>query len=271
MLKARFLTAIVLAPLALAVLFLFPKNLFLLVIDAVLLIGAWEWSRLSGLKSRKDQIFFVGTVAAALALLHSFEAVLPTLLLLMLSMLFWALALVCVVLYPRASSWSPVMVRVLMGYAVLLPVWISLGALKGSPMSDQLILFLLLIVWAADSGAYFAGKTFGKSKLAPAVSPGKTREGLYGGLASCLCVGFGFALWFELEGGQLVYLMLLSVLTGMISVLGDLFESMLKRHQGIKDSSQLLPGHGGILDRLDSLTAAAPLFVLGVLLSSSLA
>lgn len=264
MLKARFLTAIVLAPLALVVLFLFPKNWFLLVIDAVLLLGAWEWSRLSGLKGVKDKGSFIITVALALALLHQFEAGLPVAALLTAALVFWVLALFWVVRYPTVSGWSPVGVRVLMGYAVLLPVWIAFGELKSLALNTELILMLLLLVWAADIGAYFAGKSLGKNKLAPSVSPGKTREGLYGGLLSCVFVGVGFAFWFELEGQSLVYLVLLSVLTGMISVLGDLFESMLKRHQGIKDSSQLLPGHGGVLDRLDSLTAAAPLFVLGV-------
>ncbi|MDI3322961.1 phosphatidate cytidylyltransferase [Pontibacterium granulatum] len=264
MLKARFLTAIVLAPLALVVLFLFPKDWFLLVIDGVLLLGAWEWSRLSGLKGVKDKAFFIVTVALALVLLHQFEAVLPVTALLTAGLLFWVLALVWVIRYPSTSGWAPVGVRVLMGYAVLLPVWIAFGELKSWGLSTELILMLLLLVWAADVGAYFTGKSLGKNKLAPSVSPGKTREGLYGGLLSCVLVGLGFSFWFELDVQSLVYLVLLSVVTGMISVLGDLFESMLKRHQGMKDSSQLLPGHGGILDRMDSLTAAAPLFVLGV-------
>lgn len=264
MLKARFLTAIVLAPLALVVLFLFPKSWFLLAIDGVLLLGAWEWSRLAGLSGAKDKAFFIATVGVALALLHQFEAVLPVTAILGVALVFWVVAAFWVVRYPQAAGWSSVGVRVLMGYVVLLPVWVALGELKSQSLSTELILMLLLLVWAADIGAYFAGKSLGKNKLAPSVSPGKTREGLYGGLLSCLIVGGGFAIWFELDSQSLVYLVLLSVITGIISVLGDLFESMLKRHQGIKDSSHLLPGHGGILDRMDSLTAAAPLFVLGV-------
>lgn len=264
MLKARFLTAIVLAPLALIVLFLFPKEWFLLVIDGVLLLGAWEWSRLAGLSGARDKAFYIATVGVALALLHQFESVLPVSALLGAGLMFWIAALFWVIRYPQSGGWSSVGVRVLMGYAVLLPVWVALGELKSQALNTELILMLLLLVWAADIGAYFAGKSLGKTKLAPSVSPGKTREGLYGGLLSCLVVGVGFSIWFELEFQSFVYVVLLSISTGLISVLGDLFESMLKRHQGIKDSSQLLPGHGGILDRMDSLTAAAPLFVLGV-------
>lgn len=264
MLKTRFLTALVLAPLALVVLFWFPKNLFLLVIDAVLLLGAWEWSRLAGLIRPLSKGLYIASVAAALGFLHLFEPELPVTGILIAGLGFWLCALIWVVRYPSESVWKRPVVQVLMGYAVLLPVWVALGELKGQSLSQELILMLLLFVWAADIGAYFTGKSLGKNKLAPAVSPGKTREGLYGGLLSCALVAIGYAVWFELELLSLVYLVLLSVVTGMISVLGDLFESMLKRNRGIKDSSQLLPGHGGILDRLDSLTAAAPLFVLGV-------
>lgn len=264
MLKARVLTALVLAPLALMVLFWFPKDRFLLVIDGVLLLGAWEWSRLAGLKTAVTKGGYIASVAVLLVLLHQFESVLPVTGILVTGLIFWLFALFWVVRYPAICIWKTTAVRLLIGYAVLLPLWVALGDLKGQAYSNEWILMLLLLVWGADIGAYFTGKSLGKTKLAPAVSPGKTREGLYGGLVSCLLVGLVFSLWFELALDSLVYLMLLSVAVGMISVLGDLFESMMKRHQGIKDSSQLLPGHGGILDRIDSLTAAAPLFAVGV-------
>ncbi|MGB0466143.1 MAG: phosphatidate cytidylyltransferase [Pontibacterium sp.] len=263
-LKARVLTALVLAPLALMVLFWFPKDRFLLVIDGVLLLGAWEWSRLAGLKTAVTKGGYIASVAVLLVLLHQFESVLPVTGILVTGLIFWLFALFWVVRYPAICIWKTTAVRLLIGYAVLLPLWVALGDLKGQAYSNEWILMLLLLVWGADIGAYFTGKSLGKTKLAPAVSPGKTREGLYGGLVSCLLVGLVFSLWFELALDSLVYLMLLSVAVGMISVLGDLFESMMKRHQGIKDSSQLLPGHGGILDRIDSLTAAAPLFAVGV-------
>jgi phosphatidate cytidylyltransferase len=138
----------------------------------------------------------------------------------------------------------------------------ALVTLQHQPKGDVLLLMLLLLVWGADIGAYFAGKTWGRAKLAPNVSPGKTRAGLWGGLSSCALISLCFVFYLELDLLTGVYLLLIAMLAGLASVLGDLFESMLKRHRGIKDSSQLLPGHGGILDRIDSITSAAPVFVL---------
>jgi phosphatidate cytidylyltransferase len=147
---------------------------------------------------------------------------------------------------------------------VLISSWFALVELKRLDQGGVLILLLLLLVWASDIGAYISGKAWGRNKLAPNVSPGKTREGLWGGLLCCVLVGAVYGLARELPLLQLVYLVVLSLCTGLASVLGDLFESMLKRHQGIKDSGCMLPGHGGVLDRIDSLTAAAPVFVLGI-------
>jgi phosphatidate cytidylyltransferase len=147
---------------------------------------------------------------------------------------------------------------------VLVPAWYAVSALRGGENGLTLLLMLLVLVWGADIGAYVAGKTWGRRKLLPAVSPGKTLEGAAGGLVACVLTGFGFAVWLELSLLASVTLMLLSLLTGMVSVLGDLLESMLKRERGIKDSGQLLPGHGGVLDRIDSLTAAAPVFFAGL-------
>jgi phosphatidate cytidylyltransferase len=152
----------------------------------------------------------------------------------------------------------------LMGVLVLVPSWYALTALRAQEQGLSMLLMLLMLVWGADIGAYVAGKSFGRNKLMPAVSPGKTREGLWGGLAVCALVGAGFSLWLELELPASVYLVLLSVMTGLVSVLGDLLESLFKRERGIKDSGKLLPGHGGVLDRIDSLTAAAPVFLVGL-------
>jgi len=150
------------------------------------------------------------------------------------------------------------------GPFVLLPAWLALVRLHAQgPTLDgpQLLTFLLLLVVAADVGAYFAGRAFGKHKLAPRVSPGKTWEGVAGGLAGASLLALAGALWFELPLPRFV---LLCVLVVMISVVGDLAESLFKRHAGVKDSGSILPGHGGILDRIDSLTAAGPCFVLGM-------
>ena len=156
-----------------------------------------------------------------------------------------------------------------MGLFVLVPAWVGLNHLRtgGFQFGDStnnllLILYVFCVVWVADIGAYFAGRAFGKAKLAPRVSPGKSWAGVWGGL---MAVGV-FALvvsWLASAGTvQTSLLIVASLATGLVSVLGDLLESMLKRHRGIKDSSQLLPGHGGIMDRIDSLTAAIPVFAL---------
>ena len=156
------------------------------------------------------------------------------------------------------------MVRLAIGVLVLSAAWLSLLKLKSLESGNAWLLLVLLIVWAADIGAYFSGKRWGKVKLAPNVSPGKTREGVYGGLVAVVVTSLVFALWNELTGAAIVYLVLLSIIVGFVSVMGDLFESLLKRFTGIKDSGSILPGHGGVLDRIDSILAAAPFFCLGL-------
>jgi phosphatidate cytidylyltransferase len=139
-----------------------------------------------------------------------------------------------------------------------------LAMVKLNQQKPSLLLFLFLIVWMADTAAYFAGKRFGKNKLAEQLSPGKTREGLLGAVIGTFILSLAGVWWFELNIMQSVYFVLLCVLTALISVVGDLFESLLKRNAGAKDSGSLIPGHGGVLDRIDSILAAAPGFVLGM-------
>jgi phosphatidate cytidylyltransferase len=179
--------------------------------------------------------------------------------LLLVAMTWWALALVLVVRYPR--SFGSVFVA-LAGILVLLPSWALLVRLhREGVLGAQLAFTLLLIVWAADVGAYAFGRLLGRTKLAPAVSPGKTWEGVTGGvLAAGLAAGLA-AQWLQLPASRLV---ILGISTALISVLGDLTQSMFKRNVGLKDSGKLLPGHGGVLDRIDSLTAAVPAFIIGL-------
>ncbi|MGH1461684.1 MAG: phosphatidate cytidylyltransferase [Neptuniibacter sp.] len=264
MLKQRILTAVVLAPLALFGVFGLPLNEFVYLLDFVVLVAAWEWANLAGLEKTYQRIAYVAMMAVCVFLMHAFQTLLPVELILSLSAACWFVALFWVVKYPEGSGWQKSWQRLLIGLIVLLPSWLALVQLKGADQGELQILLLLLVVWGADVGAYFAGKTFGSQKLAPNVSPGKTREGLYGGLLTCLLVAVGFSFFASLSLPQSFLLIVVALVTGLVSVLGDLFESMLKRYRGIKDSSQLLPGHGGILDRVDSLTAASPVFVLGL-------
>jgi phosphatidate cytidylyltransferase len=260
-LKQRVLTALVLAPLALAAVFLLPQAAFEIVLAVVFLYGSWEWGNLCRLSlfSRFVYLALHAVVLTVVAFVPGSQSVA-----IVLALLFWSVALLLVKGYPATAGYSRVPFRLMMGLLVLVPAWYAGSALRAGENGLTLLLMLLVLVWGADIGAYVAGKTWGRRKLLPAVSPGKTLEGAAGGLVACVLTGFGFAVWLELSLIASVTLMLLSLLTGMVSVLGDLLESMLKRERGIKDSGQLLPGHGGVLDRIDSLTAAAPVFFAGL-------
>nr|WP_067292930.1 phosphatidate cytidylyltransferase [Marinobacterium profundum] len=264
MLKQRLLTALVLAPLTLAGVFLLPLPGFELFVAAAMLLGAWEWSQLAGFERLVSRLAFSSGLGVLIGLCIVIKPLVSVPVLMLLSVLFWLVALYWVVSYPGVNIWRARGSRLAIGYLVLISSWFALVELKRLDQGGVLILLLLLLVWASDIGAYISGKAWGRNKLAPNVSPGKTREGLWGGLLCCILVGAVYGLTRELPLLQLVYLVVLSLCTGLASVLGDLFESMLKRHQGIKDSGCMLPGHGGVLDRIDSLTAAAPVFVLGM-------
>ena len=152
--------------------------------------------------------------------------------------------------------------RLLAGLCALVPAWLALARLRlGGPRGAEWVLFCLLLVWMADIGAYFAGRRFGRRRLAPEVSPGKTWEGVLGGVAACIPVAVGGSFWFSVPLGGFLVLCLAAV---ACSIVGDLTESLLKRFAGVKDSGTLFPGHGGVMDRIDSLTAAAPVLLLGL-------
>jgi phosphatidate cytidylyltransferase len=175
------------------------------------------------------------------------------------ALVFWLLAFFAVLSYPRQFAMTTVAVA---GFIVLVPSWLLLAQLHGTaPLGRGLAMTVLAIVWAADVGAYTFGRLFGRVKLAPAVSPGKTWEGVTGGVAAAAAAALGAALLLKLPAGALVAI---GVATALVSVVGDLTVSVFKRNVGLKDSGTLLPGHGGVLDRIDSLTAAVPVFVLGI-------
>ncbi|MCL7929380.1 phosphatidate cytidylyltransferase [Halomonas llamarensis] len=260
MLKQRIITAAWLAPLVLAGLFGLHGGAFAFFTAAIVLIGAWEWSNLAGVQRLTHRAILVVGVGILMLLLWRSDAVFspwP----LWVAAAGWLVNIYWVTRYPEALvQWRSTPRRLLMGLWVLLPCWVGFNVLRES--GGVWLLFVLLLVWAADMGAYFAGRALGKRKLAPHVSPGKSWEGVAGGLAATLVLALVFSVWQGLSwSGGLVLLMITLVVT-MVSVLGDLLESMLKRYRAIKDSSQLLPGHGGVLDRIDSLSAAIPLFAL---------
>ena len=154
--------------------------------------------------------------------------------------------------------------KTIIGIVILIPAWLSLVLIHLSSSGVSLMLFLFFLIWLADSAAYFSGRRFGSKKLANNVSPGKTWEGVYGALTMSLLFGASYAFYTDMKFMVAVNFILLTLFTASFSILGDLVESMFKRMAGIKDSSNILPGHGGVLDRIDSLTSAAPVFFAGL-------
>ncbi|QEW07707.1 phosphatidate cytidylyltransferase [Nitrincola iocasae] len=264
MLKQRVITAVVLSVLILSAVIWAPVWLFSLLVALATLYGVWEWSNFCRFDVR-DRALYVAVGAVLILLLEWFATSVLVAQVMLVAGAFWLLALTMVLRYPEGVRWKASTPKLFIGLLVLIPAWLALSEIKALEQGEWLILLLLLLVWGADTGAYFSGKALGKHKLMPKVSPGKTLEGLLGGLLTCVMIALLYAFFRELSLMATVFLVLLAVITAMASVLGDLFESMFKRERGIKDSGTLLPGHGGVLDRIDSLTAAAPVFLLGLM------
>lgn len=279
MLKQRIITALILAPIVIVGLFFLPPLGFAIFTGVALTIGAWEWANLSGAGSSVSRLVYAAAIALLIWLCVQFSIDDNVVLLLWLTAAWWLVALVLVARYPGATTlWQPPAVRLLMGLPVLVGAWFGLNYLRTGQFSlgqmDSnllLILFAFGIAWAADIGAYFAGRAWGKRKLAPRVSPGKSWAGVFGGLASALLLALVVAWLAQCTLYETLVLLAVVGVTALVSVLGDLFESMFKRFRGVKDSSRLLPGHGGILDRIDSLTAALPVLALLLTLAGWLA
>lgn len=255
MLKARVVTALFLVAGFLAVLFWLPAELAVAAFVLVPVLGAWEWARLmqAGTAGRLAFPLLV-MLSCLLAYLYPDRAFLP---LWGLAVLFW-LAIMPAWL---ARGWRPGRFGYFVGWLLLVPTWAALvGLYQRAPL---LLLAVMASVWVADSAAYFTGRAFGRHKLAPAISPGKTWEGVGGAVVGVLVYGLfvGSALP-NLQGIAPLPLAAFLLLLTAFSIIGDLFESLIKRQAGMKDSSQLLPGHGGILDRIDSQTSTLPLVAL---------
>ncbi len=263
MLKQRIITALILAPLVVSGVFGLSTAAFSWFIGAIVVLAAWEWADLS---SWTSQPLRIGYAAGVGVLLYLASDVRPGFILAP-AVLWWLWALMLVMMYPnRARIWQSAGARAFMGILILVPTWVGLVRLHGSqvvgaPLSGSwIILYVFFVVWAADIGAYFAGRAWGHKKLAPNVSPGKSWAGVYGGWVAVTLLALVVGLLLGASPVKIMSLVGLTLLTAWISVIGDLCESMVKRIRGVKDSSQLLPGHGGILDRVDSITAAVPVF-----------
>ncbi|MDH3620653.1 MAG: phosphatidate cytidylyltransferase [Gammaproteobacteria bacterium] len=255
MLVTRIITALVLLVFISVVLFVLPARYAEWIIGLLLVIGAWEWAGFLELSSKPVKLVYTAMIAACLALVYF---VIPdkTTLILQVACAWWFLAFLWNLRFPTAI---PLPVRWICGLLVIVPLYAALILLFR--LGVEYLVFTLLIVWVADAGAYFAGKGFGRVKLAPAISPGKTWEGVIGGLLLVGALAVAVAIWRDLNVA--VFLPFCLAVAGL-SVVGDLTVSMFKRTAGVKDSGSLFPGHGGVLDRIDSVAAAAPLFALGV-------
>mgnify|MGYP001826935808 FL=1 len=252
--KQRIITAVVALLALLLVLFYLPGEVALAVIVAVMLAGAWEWSAFLGVPGKTARIAYVVIIAGLLAAVTIFEV--DAAIIFKVSLAWWILALVWTFFFPTPI---PGFVRWLSGMLVLVPLFLALVILYNA--APELLLFALLIVWVADTGAYFAGKALGRVKLAPAISPGKTWEGVIGGLLAVVVLTVLRSTWADTD---LAVFIPFCLAVASISIVGDLTVSMIKRTAGLKDSGSLFPGHGGVLDRIYSVAAAAPLFALGL-------
>lgn len=264
MLKQRILTALALVPIVVACLFFLPPLGFAVFVGIIITVGAWEWANLANIPSLGRYVY-----AAFIALLLLGSYFVPGLYVLVAGAFWWVVAFFLMRKYPAATElWSGQWGVGVIGLFVLVPGFVALLVLKNSANPNFLILLLFFLIWGADVGAYFTGKAFGRRKLAAAVSPGKSWEGFYGGLVIAFGIGAGMLFWLgkpvltEPRGWAFLAGLVLVI---MVSVLGDLVISMFKRNRGVKDSSNLLPGHGGFLDRIDSLLSAGPVFALMIL------
>ncbi|MCG7983698.1 MAG: phosphatidate cytidylyltransferase [Candidatus Thiodiazotropha lotti] len=268
MLKQRVITALILAPLVISSVLLLPTTYVALLLAVVVLVGSREWARLSGFTNLPQQLLY--TLLMLLLLGCSYFLMPPSWIPVItgFAVVWWCFVLVRIIRYRADQIPSDhSLLKGLEGIVVLLPPWLALITLHQIPgFGPGLMLFVLMLIWSADVGAYFAGHRWGSHKLAPQVSPGKTREGVYGAMGSALLCGVVLIWWLESSVLKSILILLLCLVTMLSSVVGDLFESLLKRQRGMKDSGTLLPGHGGMLDRIDSLTAAAPVFLFGLTL-----
>ncbi len=260
----RILTALPLAILAVWFIFTQSTQVMLYAMLVINLVAGWEWARLSGIRMPMLRVAYALLIAASSYGLYwvqqqwsVFTAVMSF------SVILWIL-----IIY-RMSTRDPAVVsetlsplKVIFGFFTLLPPLLALLFLHQQPQGAYWMLYVVSIVWVADTGAYIVGKTFGKVKLVPKLSPGKTREGLYGAVLTTSLYSVAAAVFFELTLIQTFLLLIISFFGTLLSIAGDLFISLLKREQGVKDTGVILPGHGGVLDRIDSITSAAPFFAI---------
>jgi phosphatidate cytidylyltransferase len=257
----RIISAAILIPIVILAIVYLPTASFSLIVAVVLSIAAWEWSKLAYIEKIWQRILYIGLLWWGFAVAQ----LLTGGIILIISFLWWLLVLLLILSYPQINEkffhgW----VSCLLSFLVFVPCLVAINMLHR--VGALYLLLVLGIIWSADIGAYVAGMLWGKHKLAVQISPKKTIEGLGGGILLACVLAMIIGLFAKVPFNRWLAWAGIVIMTVLFSVLGDLFESMLKRKAGVKDSGYLIPGHGGVLDRIDSLTAAIPVFALGLLL-----
>lgn len=265
----RVVTAVVLIPCVVWGILKLTTPQLALAFAAVILSAAWEWSALIGWTSRCWRwVYTLAFIPALYAVYMTTTVTFGWLTLLGLGLIWWFGAALVVVRFEQGKGSSAIgtySARAVFGLFVLIPPWIALVVLHGDVQDGPLyLMFLMLLVWVADTSAFLVGRRWGARRLAPRVSPGKTWEGAIAGIVAVTILAVLAAHFLRLGVGHLSAFVILCTLVVPVSIVGDLVESLFKRQAGVKDSGKLLPGHGGVLDRIDSLAAAAPFFVVGL-------
>jgi len=266
-LNQRLITATCLIAVLLAALFL-PWGLFPVFVVLLLGISAWEWSTLANLQEQTARIAYVGLIVVLfiLALIFQDDIIGFAFRISTLMFWFWILLIPLLIRFPESKPlFQNTVVTATMGAIILLSTATGLLWLKSQENGAWFVLCLFSIVTIADSGAYFAGRSWGRHKLAPEISPGKSLEGMYGGLVANFMFSITLVFGLNMSPENSFLIVFIVLLTSLFSVEGDPLESAIKRSQGVKDSGTLLPGHGGVLDRIDGVCAATPCFIFCVL------
>lgn len=260
--KERVITALILAPLVLAGIIWLPTSALMVLVAAALLAGLWEWTAMAGIHGHTTRATILLAHAAVMAWLawRGWPGLFPWVALA--GVAWWLLALLWLRSpgFGKSQSLRNLAIKLGVGTLLVIPAWCAFALLHNAGVAW--VLHGMLLVWAADTFAFFSGRRFGGAKLAPNISPNKTWAGFFGGLFGVMLLAMVMAPVLGVTVAQLPILVLASLLAGLASVLGDLFESLMKRQAGVKDSGTLLPGHGGVLDRVDSLLAALPVFAI---------
>jgi phosphatidate cytidylyltransferase len=267
-LKLRLISSLIMAPIAIWLIVVLPTPYFALVLALFFIAGAWEWAALVSVPKLAVRISYTASVVGFMVvgwfLLRAYPVFITAVT--SIAVAWWLMILLFVLTYPQSSRlWNNAFAKATAGYLILLPAWLAMNSLHGSgPDGPYYALYLFMMVWLADVAAYFSGRFWGKHKLAPHVSPGKSWEGVLGALTSVAIytvIASFFMGLFKMGITVVLIYLAISLFAVLVSVLGDLAESMFKRQAQLKDSGTLFPGHGGVLDRFDSLTAAAPTFL----------